>query len=235
VRYLDEDQIAIPQQRLSTYEEFEPRQPSSAELEHRRRLCEFARRAYRQRLFISTQGTYSARIDDSAFLITPYGCDRGTVEPQDLVLVRDGAIEAGKVPSRATRTHAQIYRRYSEVGSVINAYPVNATAFSVTDVPLDTRTIPESYIVVRQPARVPYGPQFEDPGALAKFISPRTPAAVLENDGVLVTGADILDAFDRLEVLESTAEAVINCRAIGPMAPIAEAAIRDLRAQFLGE
>ena len=51
---------------------------------------------------------------------------------------------------------------------------------------------------------------------------------MLENDGVLVVGADILQAFDRLEVLESTAEALVNARALGPLAPMADAAIAEL-------
>jgi L-fuculose-phosphate aldolase len=112
---------------------------------------------------------------------------------------------------------------------------VNATAFSVTGADLDTRTIPESYVVVRRVARVPYGVQFEDVNALAGLISPRQPAALLENDGVLVTGKDVLEAFDRLEVLESTAEAIINCGVVGEMAPMPEEVTRELERVFLKE
>ena len=64
---------------------------------------------------------------------------------------------------------------------------------------------------------------------------PRHPAALLENDGVLVTGGTILEAFDRLEVLESTAEAIINCHALGALAPMPEAVTRELDRVFLGE
>ena len=121
------------------------------------------------------------------------------------------------------------------MGAIINAYPVNATAFSVTGEPLDSRTIPESYIVIREVSRFPYGLQFSDTAALAAAISPRRPAAILENDGVLVTGGDILEAFDRLEVLESTAEAIINCHTVGTLAPMPEAVTRELDRVFLGE
>ena len=54
----------------------------------------------------------------------------------------------------------------------------------------------------------------------------------MENDGVVVTGSSVLDAFDRLEVLESTAEAIINARAIGEVAAMPEAVIRELREAF---
>lgn len=234
IRFLTDDEIDLERQRSGTLEEFEPHAPSSHENEVRRRLGEFVRRAYRQRLFISTQGSYSARVDDSAFLITPYQVDRGTLDVEDLVLIRDGRAEAHKPPSRAAGLHAAIYRQHPAVGAVVNAYPVNATAFSVTGAALDCRTIPESYVVVRHVGRAPFGLQFGDGRELAQLISPARPAIILENDGVLVTGADVLEAFDRLEVLESTAEAIINCGAIGSLMPLSDEVTRDLDAAFFG-
>ena len=64
------------------------------------------------------------------------------------------------------------------------------------------------------------------------MIGPRRPCVILENDGVLVTGGDVLEAFDRLEVLESTAEAIINCRAVGPLRPLGDAVTRELDEAF---
>ena len=234
IRFLTDDEIDLERQRSNALEEFEPSAPSSHENEVRRRLCEFVRRAYRQRLFISTQGSYSARVDDATFLITPYQVDRGTLDVEDLVLVRDGRAEAHKPPSRAAGLHAAIYRQHPAVGAVVNAYPVNATAFSVTGSALDCRTIPESYVVVRHVGRAPYGLQFGDGRELAQLISPTRPALILDNDGVLVTGADVLEAFDRLEVLESTAEAIINCGAVGSPMPLSDKVTRELDAAFFG-
>ena len=54
---------------------------------------------------------------------------------------------------------------------MVNAYTVNAAAFSVTDVPLDARTIPESYLLLRDVERVPYGLQFSDPDEVARRMS----------------------------------------------------------------
>jgi L-fuculose-phosphate aldolase len=234
-RYLTDEQVGMEQARAGQLEEFSCAAPSSLENEVRRRLCEFVRRAYRQRLFISTQGSYSARVDADGFVITPYQVDRGTVNVEDLVLVRNGRAEAGKEASRAARIHDAIYRRHPATGAIVNAYPVNATAFSVTGVPFDTRTIPESYVVVRHAVRAPFGVQFGDGEDLAEMLSPKQPVVILENDGVLVTGAHVLEAFDRLEVLESTAEAIINCRAVGSLMPLAERVTRELDEAFFGE
>lgn len=235
IRYLTDDEIALASRPATSWSGFVHTNPTSREKELRANLAGFVRRAYRQRLFISTQGSFSARLDSDSFLITPYQEDRGTLDPADLVVVRGDECEAGGTPSRAARIHAGIYRRHPEIGALINAYPVNATAFGVTGAPLDSRTIPESYIVIRQVTRVPFGLQFEDAAAMAAEISPRRPAALLENDGVLVAGADILQAFDRLEVLESTAEAIINTCPIGKLAPMPEEATRELDRVFLKE
>ncbi|HKE22417.1 MAG TPA: class II aldolase/adducin family protein [Bryobacteraceae bacterium] len=234
VRYLSDAEIEMAKGRVGAMAGFHRDAPSSREKELRRRLCEFVRRAYRQRLFISTQGSFSARLSEDSFLITPYRVDRGAIAAEDLVLVQSGKAEAGANPSRAANIHDAIYRAHPEVGAVINAYPVNATAFSVTGGEIDTRTIPESYIVVRHPAVAPYGLQFEDAAAIAVMIAADRPALILENDGVLVTGRDVLEAFDRLEVLESTAEALINARAVGALSPMPEDVIRELERVFLG-
>ena len=170
--------------------------------------------------------------DDVSFLITPTQQDRESLEIPDFVLVQGNRREAGKKASRAVFAHQAIYRRHPHVQAIVFAHPVNATAFSVTDSTFDARTIPESYVFLRDVRRVPYGVQYQPDGSIAEFVSAASPAAILENDGVLVTGSSVLDAFDRLEVLESTAEAVINARAIGEVAAMPDAVIRELRAAF---
>jgi L-fuculose-phosphate aldolase len=52
---------------------------------------------------------------------------------------------------------------------------------------------------------------------------------------VQVCGTSILDAFDRLEVLESTAEAMINSRPLGEMVPMSDETIRELDEAFLSD
>jgi L-fuculose-phosphate aldolase len=232
VRYLSDDQLALAEARRLDLQPVPFPAATCDERELRRQLCEFVQRGYRQRLLISTEGSYSARLDRDAFLITPSQRDRSQIAVDDLVLVRGNQCEAENRPSRASLAHRAIYRRHPEVNAIVFAHPVNATAFSVTDSPLDARTIPESYIFLRDVARVPYGIPYQAGEAIADYVSPRCPAVLLENDGVLVVGTSILDTFDRLEVLETTAEAIINSRPLGPIAPMSDGVIRELRTAF---
>ncbi len=232
IRHLTLAQLEQAHHRSVALESFEPASATSAERELRRQLSAFVRRGCRQRLLISTEGSFSARLDDDSFLITPTQQDRESLDIDDFVLVQGDRREAGKKASRAVFAHRAIYRAHPHVQAIVFAHPVNATAFSVTDSAFDARTIPESYVFLRDVGRVPYGIQYQHDGRIADFVSATAPAAILENDGVLVTGSGVLDAFDRLEVLEATAEALINAHAIGTVFAMPESVIGELRTAF---
>jgi L-fuculose-phosphate aldolase len=235
VRTLDEAALEHSRNRTSPAADAPRRPVTSLEKDRRREICDFVRRSERQRLMISTQGALSARLSDDAFLITPHGVDRCRMAPNDLVLVTAGVPEAGKVPSSSTASHRAIYERQPGVQSIINAYPVNATAFSVSDVPFDSRTIPESYILLRDVQRSPFGARVGDGRELADRMTLTQPIMLLDNDGVMVVGSSVLDAFDRLEVLEATAEAMIDSRPLGPLVPMPDEVIRELCQTFFLE
>ena len=59
----------------------------------------------------------------------------------------------------------------------MNAYPVNAAAFGVGGSAVDTRTIPESLVVVRRPGLVSFAAQFADPESLGTHNGPLETAA----------------------------------------------------------
>jgi L-fuculose-phosphate aldolase len=232
-RGLTPEEIALSQQgknlRLA---ESEPLPRSSVELSLRRDMRELMHRAYRQRLMTSTEGTVSARVDAESFLISPFGVDRSYLDESDFVLIRGGKRERGTIPSRAVVLHQEIYAAHPKINAIASAQSPAVTAFSVTGTWLDSATIPESYIVLRNIPLVRFGRQFTDEQALAQEISPGSPVAFLENDAVLTTGATLTQAFDRLEVAEFSARAVLNAMKLGPIARIDEAALDAIEEKF---
>lgn len=199
----------------------------------RTQLCDFVHRAYRQRLLISTAGALSARLDPAHFLITPRRRDRLELEPPGLVRATEAACEAGKSPSRAARLHARVYSTHPDVGAVICAQPAHASAFCMTHAALSSRTIPESYLVLRDVPRIPFACIVREAEAIAAKLSLKEcPVLLIENEGAVVIGRDLLEAFDRLEVLEATAEAILMSRPLGPLVPMPEAALAELRRAF---
>jgi L-fuculose-phosphate aldolase len=229
VNYLSEAQIELSKRPRTLSPAGSPRTPSSREKELRKEICDFIHRAYEHRLMTSTWGSFSARVNEDAFVVTPSHLDRREMGLEDLVLVRDGKHTPDQKPSRAAGLHRGIYRAHSEVQAIVNALPLNGTAFCVSDYPLDTRTIPESYLFLKDVAKIPFEHQFDDGEKVAK-----NPVALLENNGVMVAGRTVLDAFDRLEVLEATAAAIIRSRALGAISAMGPEVIRELTEAFPG-
>ena len=213
-------------------DDFIPRISSSEELSARRDMITLIHRSYRMGLFTATHGTYSVRLSDDSFLITPFGQDRAYLEEDDLVRVKGGMKELGKTPSRAVYLHDQIYRNNPEIRAVLQAHPVNAMAFAVTDAEFDARTIPESYILLRDIQKMPYRELYEDPAKASRVFSPSNPAIMVEDDCVIVTGDSLLKAFDRLEVLEVTAHSIIDSAALGQIVHITDEEVEDLKKAF---
>lgn len=234
VHYLNEAQIALAKNETTSLVASPERIPSSLEREVRHEICTFVHRAYEHRLMASTWGSFSARVAGDAFVITPRHVDRQALQVDDLVLIDGGTLIGDRQPSRAARFHEAIYRAHPEVNAVVNALPVHGTAFCVSDFPLDTRTIPESYLFLKDVGTISLAAQYGAGKAVAAAVGVGKPVSLLEHNGVLVAGRSILDAFDRLEVLESTAAAIIRSRALGPIKAMPEPVIRELLEAFPG-
>jgi L-fuculose-phosphate aldolase len=213
-------------------EEFTPEFYSSEERQARKEMCQLIKRSYDQKLFTSTQGTFSARLSDGSFIITPYMTDRKYIEVDDLVRIDNGKKEAGKLPSRSVLLHQGIYNKHPHIKSVIMAHPPNIMAFAITDVPFDTRTIPESYILLRYINKIPFGSTFMQQDMVADLFKPNNPIVLAENDCVIVTGSSLLNAFDRLEVAEYSAKALIASKTLGDVVAISDKEIADIEIAF---
>lgn len=213
-------------------DDFIPHSHTPEELAARRDMITLIRRSYRQGLFTATHGTYSVRLSDGSFLITPFGHDRAYLEAEDLVRIKAGMKEQGKTPSRAVHIHELIYQRNPDINAVLIAHPVHGMAFAVTEVPFDVRTIPESYILLRDIVKLPFNEIYTDPEKCALEFAPNRPAIIFKNDCVIVTGETLLKAFDRLEVLESTAHSIISAADLGDIVHISDAEIDELKVAF---
>ena len=149
------------------------------------------------------------------------------------------ACEPGKHPSRTARLHAAIYRLIPEVGAIINAQPANAGAFCVTNAVFSTEVE-----VDREYARdgVVFATRPEDNvlelrlGQEIGEAALRTPDTAPSDRGLAWVRFSPAQwdehAFDRLEVLEATAEALVLSRPLGPLVPMSPSAIEEMRRVF---
>ena len=209
-----------------------PQPCSSEELAARRDLIALIRRSYKMGLFTAAQGTYSTRLSDGSFIITPLHADPAYLEADDLVCIQDGSKEPGKTPDADVLLHQKIYDKNPQIGAIAFAQPVHSMVFAVTDMPFDTRTIPESYILLRDVKRIPFEAAYQNLDDVAAEVDNAHPVLLIENKSVMVTGASMLQVFDRLEVMEMTAASILNAQALGTIAHIPSGEIAALETAF---
>ncbi|MEJ5187654.1 MAG: class II aldolase/adducin family protein [Breznakiellaceae bacterium] len=232
-RALTQQQIDVSYRKQAvSMEEFDPLGITSEERAARRDMCTLIHRSYDQGLFSSTQGTFSQRLEKNDFIITPYGKDRKYLEPEDLVRIQNGKKEKGKTPSRSVLLHQRIYELHPHINSIIIAHPPSVMVFAITEARFNSRTIPESYILLRTIPTVPFGSTFMDQEKVARSFSKKTPIVMVENDCIIVTGSTLLNAFDRLEVAEYSAKALIAASELGEVVAINDAQVAELEAAF---
>lgn len=209
-----------------------PQPCSSEELAARRDLIALIWRSYRMGLFTAAQGTYSTRLSDGSFIITPLHADPACLEADDLVRIQDGAKEPGKTPDADVLLHQKIYAKNPQIGAIAFAQPVHSMVFAVTDTPFDTRTIPESYILLRDVKRIPFEAAYQNLDDVAAEFDNAHPVLLIENKSVMVTGASMLQVFDRLEVMEMTAASILKAQALWTIAHIPSDEIAALKTAF---
>lgn len=209
-----------------------PQPCSSEELAARRDLIALIRRSYKMGLFTAAQGTYSTRLSDGSFIITPLHADPAYLEADDLVRIQDGAKEPGKTPDADVLLHQKIYDKNPKIGAIAFAQPVHSMVFAVTDMPFDTRTIPESYILLRDVKRIPFEAAYQNLDDVAAEFDNAHPVLLVKNKSAMVTGASMLQVFDRLEVMEMTAASILDAQALGTIAHIPSDEIAALKTAF---
>lgn len=205
----------------------------SDEREKRTSICNIVHRACDQGLMISSYGTVSVRWRNNDFLITPTNVPRWNLQIGDIVQIKDGKREYGKVPSRATWMHQEIYRKNPDVNSIILTQSPYLMAFGVTKSLLNVRTIPESWIFLQNIPSLPFGVHFMGRKEIPDLISSGTPAIIIQNDSILITGDKLLQTFDRLEVAEFSAKSLVMAKPIGDLLPINDEQVKELRKIFL--
>jgi L-fuculose-phosphate aldolase len=99
--------------------------------------------------------------------------------------------------------HLSVLRTRGDISAVLHAHPTIATFFTATDVEINTKLTAEAFAVLGVPVKAPYA--LMGTKQLAYSVSQATiesNVVLMENHGVLTVGKDLLEAFNRMEVLE---------------------------------
>src|SRR5262249_40948539 len=109
--------------------------------------------------------------------------------------------------------HLEIYKARPDVGAIVHAHPLTATAFTAGTTPIETALIGEAHYILGKPAMAQYALTGTD--ELAALVATAARGAniiLLENHGVTALGRTLLEAFDRLELTEAAAQMTLIAR-----------------------
>jgi L-fuculose-phosphate aldolase len=195
-------------------------------------LVDVCHRIYDKGFVSATDGNVSARLENGNILATPTAMNKGMVRPDDLVIVDSaGNLVSGlKRPSTELLMHLYIYRARPDVQAVVHAHPPHATGFATARVPLTECLFPEVIVGLGAIPLASYAtPSTEEVvESIAPFVQ-NADAILLANHGVVTYGADLLDAYFKMEKVEHAAHITLVARLLGGEKPLSESDIEKLR------
>jgi L-fuculose-phosphate aldolase len=183
-----------------------------------RLLLQVCHRLYRQGLVAATDGNVSVRLSGGNILTTRSGVNKGDSGPGDLVEVTPGGKQVrgrGK-PSTELGMHLFVYRERPDISAVVHAHPPYATGFAVARIPLDRPVLPEVIVGLGgiPLARYATPSTREVADSLRPFVH-TSGAVLLAGHGVVTWGADLHEAYFRMEKVEHAATIMFVARMLG--------------------
>lgn len=181
---------------------------------YRRQVASFMTRLYDRQLTTASGGNISLRINKDLFCITPSSLDKGLLTHEDIAIVTlDGKnLTPNLKLSIETEMHRLILVSRPDCNAVVHAHPTYVSAFTAIrkngKCAIDTHLIAESYYILEEPTFVEYRlmgtTDLAEVAAMSAFDG--HDVLLLENHGAVTLGRTMLEAYDKIELLERAAQ-----------------------------
>ncbi len=197
----------------------------------REQIVEIGRWIHRLGFVAAYDGNISARLDNHRILSTPTTISKGMMAIDDLVVVDE---EGRKISGRRNVTseiamHLLIYRRRPDVQAVVHAHPPTATGYAAAGLSLNKALISEVVLSLGCIPLAAYGtpgtPELTE--ALAPLVSSYD-AILMANHGVVTCGADLMQAYFRMETVEHFAKISLVTELLGRQVLLSESDVDKL-------
>ena len=196
-----------------------------------------ARLLHQFRYVSGAAGSVSAWLDAERLLITPAGIAKSLIQPDQLVVIAPDGIRLGAQtdaaralqPDDELSLHVECYRQRPELLGIVHAHPPVAVALTMAGVSLRTCLVPEAVVILGLVPTTPYAvPNSPELAHAIRVLIAQHDAILLAAHGSITVGADVWQAYLRLETLEHTATIVHHARQLGPLAPLPPAQVAEL-------
>jgi L-fuculose-phosphate aldolase len=192
--------------------------PSVSEEQFRAEISRFCHLIYEKGYVASTYGNVSARLPNGHIMCTPTICNKGFVKPEDMVVIdaKGQRVKGERKASSEIAMHLLIYEMRPDTHAVVHAHPPCATAYAAAGIPLNKALISEVVLALGCIPLAEYGtpgtPELSD--QLRPFVKDFD-ALLMSNHGVVTYGANLEDAFNRMDTVEHFAKISIYTKILG--------------------
>lgn len=172
-------------------------------------IMEVGRRLLLGGLIAGHDGNISVRLNEQEILVTPAGRSKGDLQPAELLLVdmegrmAPNAAAVGLKPTSELPMHLAIYQQNPQVRAVVHAHSPFATAFAAAGRTLQGSALPEVTECLGNVPLLPFAkPGTQELAAAVGEAAKLRRAALLAAHGSVAWGADLRQAYYRIEELE---------------------------------
>lgn len=198
----------------------------------RAQVAAIARQLHASGWVANHDGNVTAR-DGSSYVATPTATSKRLITDRDVIALdaKFAVVGKGKVFGEIN-LHAAVYERRPDVNAVVHAHPPAATAISAArGNPIETPFIAEALVSLGPKIpKIPYAQPGPDAKAALAPWCELVDAVILGNHGVMAWGADLEQAFLRLELVEHLAKIALAAAPLGGVEPLPQSAIAPLMA-----
>lgn len=183
----------------------------------RKLIIEVGRLLYERSYVVSSDGNVSIRLDDNRVIATPTMTCKGRMTEEGLAITdMEGNALNDQRASSELAMHLLIYRHRPDIKAVCHAHPPHGTAFAVAGLAIDQPILSEVILTLGCVPLTGYGTPSTDEltTAMEPYVQHHN-ALLMANHGAVAYGADLWQAFDRLETLEHTAKIAILAKSLG--------------------
>ena len=195
-------------------------------------LVEYGRRMYEHGYVVTNDGNISVKVSPTEIWVTPTAVSKGFMTPEMMVKMDlDGnVLEGERKPSSEVKMHLRVYKENKKVRGVVHAHPTNATSFAIAGIPLDDPILVESMLQLGAVpvARYAKPGTYDVPDSIAPYCKDYN-AVLLSNHGALTWGESLMQAYYRMEVLETYAAMELNVRALNQKRRLSTEQIAELQ------
>ncbi|MBA4364645.1 MAG: class II aldolase family protein [Coprothermobacter sp.] len=188
------------------------------------KLVEIAKRLYERNMNAALGGNVSIRMGNE-IAMTPAGINKGFMTEDDVVVVdmEGNKLRGDGKPSSEGKMHYEIYKLRPDVHAVIHTHPPFAVGFALAHHDLPDDILPEATVLLGHVPCLPYvtPSTIELAREVAQGLAHRN-AAFMANHGAITVGADLEEAYNRMELLEQTCMSVLYASVLGGVHHIPE-------------